>query len=465
MPVRYAVLMTADSLRADHLSCYGYEKGTTPNIDAFGARGTVMENAFCQGSNTLYSFPAILGGFYPLAIDRWLSGHVGSPIISGHLPMVAESFKAGGFATGGFHSNPHISRYFGYARGFDTFWDSISTYARWDDKFYGTAIKRRGNGGRGKGTLSRRLRKAIETRPRLFRMAIGLRDRVRPLPLPYAPADRIHSKALEFLDSADGPAYLWLHYMDTHFPYNATPADLEEFSGRRMSRARIDHLNRLMLHRWIRPNDVRDVVDLYDASIWALDRRVGRFLDELDGRGILSDGITAFTADHGDCFYDHGVIRHPATNFHDVQIHVPLVCRGFGDVDPSALVGLIDLGPTMLARCGLDVPADLMGRPLPHDREEVYTEVRFRDSMRLCVRTRRWKYIWEPGSGEEELYDLREDPSEERDVAAERRDVAGVMRDALDLHRRTVEERALAMRIRKAGLAPEVAGAQRDGRP
>ena len=451
MPARNAILLTADSLRADHLSCYGHDRETSPNLDAFGSRGTVMRSAFSQGANTLYSFPAILGGFYPLAIDNWLEGRPVSPIISGHLPMVAEAFRDGGFSTGGFHSNPHLSRYFGYARGFDTFWDSISTYARLDDRSYGgSAPERRG---RRRGRFSKRLRKAVEARPALFRAVIRIKDRLRPLPLPYAPADRIHSKALEFLDRADGPVYVWLHYMDTHSPYNVSPAEFAEFHGRRISRSRIDHLNRLMLHRWLRPENVGDVIDLYDASIWSLDRRVGGFLDALGERGSLSDGVTVFTADHGECFFDHGVICHPATNFHDVQVHVPLIGRGLGDVDPSALVGLIDVGPTMLARCGLEVPEDMMGLAIPHGRKEVYTEVRFRDAIKLCVRTDRWKYIWDPGTGEGMLFDLRDDPGETEDVSDDRPGAVEVLREALELHRRKVEGGALAMKVRQKGLA------------
>jgi arylsulfatase A-like enzyme len=450
MPGKNVILITVDSLRKDHLSCYGYHRKTSPNIDQFAAGATVFPDAFCQGANTPFSFPTILGGIYPLLLDNWLSGQSSSPIYSPSFPLVAEEFKRGGYRTGGFHSNPHISRFFGYARGFDTFYDSISTFTKWDDKFYGesgvkTVQKKR-------TVLMRRIRKAVERRPTLFRVAIGLKDRIVPFKTPYAMAGKINREAGSFLDSGGGPVFMWLHYMDNHFPYNATPEEFEEFIGKPISAGRIAKLNRKMLHRWLKESDVGDVIDLYDASIWALDRRIGGFLDGLDERGMLEDSIIAFTADHGESFFDHGLIRHPPDNFYDEQMRVPLIIKGLGDIEPAGLVGLIDLAPTLLERAGLPVSDRMMGKTIPHDREEVYCEFNLQDSQKLAIRTARWKYIWTPRTGEAELYDLRDDPGEISDLTGKRPAVEEVLKETLQTHMKQVEGTYVRMKIADRGL-------------
>ena len=115
------ILITIDSLRTDHMSCYGYERKTTPNIDNFAQENILYTNAFANGHNTSTSFPAILSSTYPLMYPDSTSSY--SKSLSPERIMVAEILKKNGYLTAAFHSTPLLAEYYGYDRGFDIFQD------------------------------------------------------------------------------------------------------------------------------------------------------------------------------------------------------------------------------------------------------------------------------------------------------------------------------------------------------
>ncbi|WP_396611637.1 sulfatase [Haloferax sp. S1W] len=279
------ILLSADALRADHLSCHGYHRETSPVLDDLASDSLHFTNAYSASSHTREAVPALLTGEYPdTAIDAKYRLATDT---------VAKTLSEEGFATAGFHSNPFVSRAYGFDQGFDTFDDDLHF---------------------GKHKVIALAQRALDK----------LRNRH------YARAEEINERSLEWLDSLDDdePFFLWNHYMDTHGPYEppgeyATLYTDETISGRNAQS---------LYQRAIKDpdsitNDERQLlIDLYDAEIRYNDKRISEFLDALRERELLENSLVVFTADHGDAFGEHGYYEHPRY-LHDEITHVPLIVR------------------------------------------------------------------------------------------------------------------------------------------
>ncbi|WP_049967521.1 sulfatase [Haloferax prahovense] len=279
------ILLSADALRADHLSCHGYHRETSPVLDDLASDSLHFTNAYSASSHTREAVPALLTGEYPdTAIDAKYRLATDT---------VAKTLSDEGFATAGFHSNPFVSRAYGFDQGFDTFDDDLHF---------------------GKHKVIALAQRALDK----------LRNRH------YARAEEINERSLEWLDSLDDdePFFLWNHYMDTHGPYEppgeyATLYTDETISGRNAQS---------LYQRAIKdPDSITDderqlLIDLYDAEIRYNDKRIGEFLDALRERGLLENSLVVFTADHGDAFGEHDYYEHPRY-LHDEITHVPLIVR------------------------------------------------------------------------------------------------------------------------------------------
>ncbi|SDG29668.1 sulfatase [Halorientalis regularis] len=316
------VLLTADALRADHLSCYGYDRETTPELDEFAADALRFTAAHSVSSHTREGVPGLLTGQYPDgAIDE--SYHLVSD-------SLAATLSRSGFATGGFHSNPYVSRAYDYDVGFDTFDDDLHL---------------------GQNKLIALAQRALDK----------LRNRH------YARADEINDRALSWLDSLDDrPFFLWNHYMDVHGPYEPP----EPFESRYLDGQLSASDAQSLFRRAIRdPNSITDderqtLLDLYDAEIAYNDHHIGQFLDALRERGLLSESLVIFTADHGEAFGEHGYYSHPRY-LDDELTHVPMLLstpETNGTVVETP-VSTIDIVSTVHSELDLG-PSDLPGRSL-----------------------------------------------------------------------------------------------------
>lgn len=336
------ILLSVDALRADHLSSYGYCRETTPNLDRIARDNLTFTNSFSASSHTREAVPALLTGRYP---DEAVDGNyrLASDTVAAHL-------KSKGFATGAFHSNPFVSRAYGFDRRFDKF----------DDDLY-----------LGKHKF----------------VALGQRafDKLRNRH--YARATEINDRSLDWLDSLDGdrPFFLWNHYMDPHGPYE--PPD--EYRKRYHEKPVSDRYAGKLYKRAIKtPDSITDseqqlLVDLYDAEIRYTDEHIQQLFKGLSDRDLLSESLIIITSDHGEAFGEHDYYEHPRY-LHRELVHVPLFVSMPG-VEPDVIespVSALDIAATIneVNDTGEALPGEslrsIWGDPPAYEERVVYAQAR-----------------------------------------------------------------------------------------
>lgn len=435
--MRNVLLLTIDALRADHLSCYGYERETTPVIDRLARSSRLFERAYSHGPLTTLSFPAMFSGCYNFATAPVERKSVSSTLLQysfpRHFPSLPEMFQSAGYRTCGHHANALLSESFGYSRGFDEFKDGLG------QQFH---IKHR---------TRFRFSHWLRNYPRTYRSALYVRDTFKPMPRSDR-SDRHNDRMLEFVDKGDGPFFAWVHYMDVHHPLLPDPRTVLEVTGKKMSKVDITRLTRLR-HATpeIKIKRRDEIMAVYDATIWETDRRIGSLMDRLNENGHLDDAVIAITSDHGEAFMEHGSLGHPVRNFYEEQLRVPLVIKGLEKGRDANPVGLIDLTPTLTGLAGIEPSVHFMGQPLPHEGKIVYSGGRILEGPKIAITTSQWRFIWDVPTDIVELYDLTNDPSESNDVSPEKSDAVGTFRDLAEQHMEDVEKRAIAMKLGSKG--------------
>ena len=322
------VLLTIDALGAGHVGHLGYDRETTPRLDALTDGGATYLNCVAQSSHTRESMPSLFLSAYPLDV-----GGVGP--VPEDRPTLATVLGAAGFETAGFHSNPYLSRAYGFDRGFDTFDDGLPLARN-------RVV-----------TFLHRVKNHLSTQP-------------------YVRAEDLVERGLDWLDETDADRrFLWLHFMDPHGPYQPPERHqrrfLEEPVGsrraKRLWRRSVDDPDSLT------EGGLRTLEALYDAEIRYTDEVIGEFLEELSRRGLRSESLVIVGADHGDAFGEDGVVGHPREVVEEL-VHVPLVVFGSGvpsDVRVSRVVENVDVAPTICEHCGVSPPLAFAGEPLPFD--------------------------------------------------------------------------------------------------
>jgi len=414
------VLLTIDCLRFDHLGCYGYSRDTSPNIDNLASKGTLFLEAISNGGKTAFAFPPILASALPpLKQDE-------DREILQRSTTLAELLKEAGYHTAAFHSNPCLARPFNYGKGFDIFEDSLGKMDAALKQKFKLQIKLI--------TMLKPL-KAL----RFGSSVIGFLAKLWRLPdifssfmagPPIIRAEELTDQALQSLAAHRGKFFLWLHYMDVHRPYMPFSKYLSQFRTHPVSRRKMVTLFHKILENpdQISPPEVTTLVDLYDADIKYVDDAVGRLLDSLGGD--LPNTIVIITADHGEEFGEHGEFGHET--LYDGLVHVPLIMAGPGIKGGTLVkqqVSLIDLAPTIANLIGIDNAPSFRGEsllPVVRGEREVTDgtiSTTFEPGQRfIAYRVPGWKYIRTESLDDndavlaEEVYDLRSDPGETRNL-------------------------------------------------
>ncbi len=360
------VLISIDTLRPDHLGCYGYPRNTSPAIDLLCADGVRFDQAIAHAPSTLPSHASMMSSMLP-------QHHGASYALRTPLPedalTVAEVLRAAGYRTASFNGGGQIGPDFGIAQGFEIY-DS------------------------------------------------------RQLPL-----DQQVDQAITWIDGRGGaPFLLFLHTYDVHHPYTPEPATLalfdEGYDGPVGDAISIDFLRRVNAGKVeLTGADLAHVVATYDAEIRAMDRSIGRLLEELEARRLYDDALVVFTSDHGEEFGEHGRVGWHSHSLYDELLRVPLIFKLPGaehrGTAVSAQVRLIDLAPTILEEAGLPVPPQFAGlglrqvveggldRPLP--------AISLKDTERQNYHSLRYRGLkWVHGR----LFNVVRDPGERQDLSA-----------------------------------------------
>lgn len=330
------VLITCDSLRYDRLSCNGYSRLTSPSIDRFSKQAHQFSHAFSNGPNTPHAFPAIFASRCSLMSNRF--GLFGVP------KTLPEILKENGYQTYGFNAaNPYVSRYFRYDRGFDFFQD----YLNFD------VSPETSNGHNNAVTET-----SFITIPGLdMEHYLVSEENVR------AKAElenMINVDIFHRLErNQDRPFFLWVHYMDTHYPY--LPQNEAQDS---LKMATIPREENLRINQAVRENIplstelLQKANRLYDAAVRQLDTKIGKLLEFLKLKNLYDESLIVFTADHGEEFMEHGDLQHKS-KLYDELLHVPLLIKQPFQKEPklnSNLVSLLQLAPTILSESNCENP-------------------------------------------------------------------------------------------------------------
>ena len=307
------LLLVLDTVRADHLSAYGYNRPTTPNLQRWAKRGIRFDRARATAPWTLPSHASMLTGYWP----HQLSADV-THALDAAKPTLAEILGDRGYATGGFVANTYYcNAWYGVDRGFDRYEDFPE-----NERINPVEILR-------SSTLGGRLAKKLG-----FKLATpGAKESRKS-------AATINRDALAWVDGCppEQPFFAFLNYYDAHGPYETPPgytrqfaqageteahdtATIHAFEGMAKAPAGPEATGRVEA---VGAAAARIMVDGYDDCIAALDAEIGRLLDTLDARGTLRNTLVIVTSDHGEHFGDRGLFGHGNSLYHPL-IDVPLI--------------------------------------------------------------------------------------------------------------------------------------------
>jgi arylsulfatase A-like enzyme len=390
------ILISIDTLRADHVSAYGYARQTTPSIDRLASNGIRFANASSQSSWTLPSHISLMTSSYPHVHGV----HDDDRRLGPGSQTLAESLGRAGYETAGFVSWLYVGPLFGFDRGFDRY----------------TALIDRG---------------AIE-----FASGGGAR-----------PAAAVTDAAIGFLrEPRERPFFLFVHYFDPHMDYRP-PKPYDELYDPGYAGSADGSWSWTQPYndavttnaREVAPRDREHMEALYDGEIRYVDSAIGKLLDAVERLVGLDECLIVLVSDHGEEFDDHGSMEgHGVTHYEEV-LHVPLIVRLPGRRHAETVVDepveLIEVGPAILEELGLDRPPSFHTRSLARfwngsraqgERSFAYADTSHYNIVKHSIRGRRFKVIHTKDTGHNafgvpirggwEIYDLKNDPREQKDL-------------------------------------------------
>ena len=408
------VLISIDTLRADHVGAYGDSNQLTPHLDQLARDGVLFERAITSSPWTLPAMASVMTG---LDARHHTAGRItnrrdplGRSPLSDNAWTLPAALHARGYRTHAIVTNPYLALRYGLGEGFDSY-ENVTIESEAFLAFGHTT-------------------------------AVRLLTWLHPDLLVGDRGATVSERARRWLESAgqtsQPPFFLWLHYVDPHPPY---------------SRAEVNRHKSFRGDSWLAPRggddaialtspdvarlrsgeirlspDQKDAVHaLYRAEVASVDAAVGSVLQALDEMHLRDRTLVVLLADHGEEFWDHGGVEHGHT-LYDELLHVPLIERWPGRLPAgqrvSELVRVTDIAPTILDLLGVPPPTSAIDGAslLPLiDRRENTPRIAVSENLlfaeeRVAVRTLNHKYVrWQ--SGKEEVYDLMQDPTEQRDLA------------------------------------------------
>lgn len=306
-----------DTLRAGHLSCYGYSRQTSPHIDAFSTTGILFENCFAAASWTKPAVGSILTGLYPnkhRAEDK-------KDRLSSDVMMLAEVLKAKGYGTIHITPNVNTSKEVNFNQGVDFY--TFSRGGSHIDNFYHSSEY-----------LNSEFKEILAHNPSL----------------------------------KDKPLFAFLHTVDPHDPYTPKKPFLK-FKRNDLEKGREklgipDYIRLRKNNQGLSVDDIDYIKSLYDCEIFHNDYYFGRFIHILKENKLYENSIIILVSDHGEQFDEHHSLFHGSSIYNE-EIHVPLIIRFPGAEQANSrihtYISQVDIFPTILDYLGIEVPARVDG--------------------------------------------------------------------------------------------------------
>jgi len=429
------LLITIDSLRADHLGIYGYYKDVSPNLDKIAKKGIIFRNAISNAPYTKASFPAILTGTHPYSYG-------GYHTIKGR-PNLATLLNKHGYFTFAIPNIPILSSRFGYSEGFDVFIEPIVS-KNIDPKH---KIEK-------KIAKHKSLLTVVQKTYRTFKLFS--RD------VPYTRGENINEMIAEILDNVpeNKPFFGWVHYMDVHYPYKPPRNFLDEsISIVRMNKLWYKLLDVIYKGKSIAENELADLIALYDGEIRYVDYVIGSLVDYLKSSELWESTIIIITADHGEEFMEHGTIGHVGkmhyTHIYDELLKVPLIISGgaspYKGIEVNSYVDSVCIPPTLLEI--LDIPhrvpfegtsllrfietskttKPILSEASLYNKDKGILPIDPNEEKVRAYREDNWKIIIYD-DGKTELFNIDDDPKETINLATENKDIVAYLIERMNSH-------------------------------
>ncbi len=377
------ILISIDALRADHLSCYGYHRNTSPNIDRLAGQGALFKNAFTQAAWTLPSHASIF-------LSQYVWRHKvdnRDKRLSNSFTTLAEILRDRNYTTCAFVGGGFLSAEYGFNQGFEIY----------DD-----------------GSPRRR---------RFYEISFYI------------------NKLLSWLESVrNRKFFLFIHTYDIHDSYNPPPPYFNLYTKGGYEGKHLRTSKGIVPHELdaskLTPEEIDYIIAVYDGGINYIDYQLGKIFEKLNQLGIYENTIIIITADHGEAFKDHGCMGHWRTYIEEV--HVPLIMRGPGIPRNRIYENwgqLIDIVPTILEILNIPQRKEMQGRSLLPLMNNCEIEKNFKTyswaHSSMSLRTKKWTYIMKP-NGPDELYDRINDPKEQNNIIEKRPLVAQKLKKELE---------------------------------
>ncbi|MHC4743410.1 MAG: sulfatase [Planctomycetota bacterium] len=379
------ILITISSLRADHVSCLGYHRDTTPNLDAFSRDNILFRNAFAVSGWMMPAHGSLFTSLYP---SMHGATHIDRSLGDKHLTL-AEILNDNGYFCVGFCCGPRLDQKHGFAQGFDIY----------DDYSVSIMLSSLAFGDEPTSDINKQRTNAF-----INDAAIGWLQR-----------------------NTHKPFFMFIHYYDNHWDY-LPPSPYDELYDPNYE-GPIDGTEIAREPLYSNPpsqEDIEHIVALYDGEVKQTDNDLGEMLKYLKDKGLLEDSIVIILGDHGEQFYEHGHTSHHGV--YEELIHIPMAIS-IPQASPrsrvvDSLVSQMDILPTILEYLSIPIPETCRGKSMKSiiegearsSNEFVFVEYTG-GAVPDChaLRSARYKYC-RIADREAFAYDLDADPHELRKI-------------------------------------------------
>lgn len=394
---RNLVLVVIDTLRRDHLPCYGYPRPTAPTLSRLAEEGA-MADGISPTSWTKPAVASILTGLHPLR-HRAIGGE---DVLPAAAETLAERLKAHGYSSLGVTANGFVGARYGFGQGFDE-------YVTLPEQGFGR----------------------------------------------FEPAATVNRVVFEKMARLRPPFFLYVHYLDPHAPYEPMSARRSwRLTGRLLPRRTPVTIFETEEENFMTrpPELMRDAVDQYDGEILGVDDAIAELLDRLRHRGPWTSPVVVVTSDHGEEMQEHGRMGHGKTLYEEV-VKVPLILWAPGSIPPRSRHGtlsLMDVAPTVLDILGISTAEGMDGLDLAQklrdgwridgSERELLLHLDAPGGQYLALRTDAWKLVLGRGPYRKEIFNLETDSGERINLlesAAGRRTFASLARRLVERHDQT----------------------------